>query len=102
MRSASNAGCVSAPNCDLPASSSFFFTRVALRPGVARTAAMTLSRLSPLTDVLGLTGPIDSDRAHAIVNAYTLAFFDRYLKDQPAPLLAEPSPEYPEVLFERR
>lgn len=71
-------------------------------PGMFHQDFSDAALLSPLTRPLGLTGPIDSDRAHAIVNAYTLAFFDRYLKDQPAPLLAEPSPEYPEVLFERR
>ncbi len=71
-------------------------------PGMFHQDFSDAARLSPLTDVLGLTGPIDSDRAHAIVSAYTRAFFDRYLKDQPAPLLAGPSADYPEVLFDRR
>lgn len=57
--------------------------------------------LSPLTSWLGLTGPINHQRAHAIVNAYSLAFFDQYLKDQPAALLSGPNDQYPEALFEK-
>jgi hypothetical protein len=36
---------------------------------------------------LGLFGPIDAHRVHRIVNAYTLAFFDRHLKGMPRTLL---------------
>jgi hypothetical protein len=36
------------------------------------------------------------------INAYSLAFFDRHLNGQPAPLLDGPSAKYPEVLFETR
>ena len=55
---------------------------------------------SPLTSWLGLTGPIDGQRAHSIINAYSLAFFDRHLKGLPAALLDGPGAQYPEVLFE--
>jgi hypothetical protein len=42
---------------------------------------------SPLVGWMGLVGPIDPYRGFDDTNAYTLAFFDRYLKGQPAPLL---------------
>ncbi len=50
---------------------------------------------------LGLLGPIRVSEAHDIVDAYTVAFFDRHLKGLPAPLLDGSSP-YPEVTFESR
>src|SRR5690606_30482398 len=37
--------------------------------------------LSPAAHQLGLGGPMGPERAHGIVNAYTLAFFDRHLRD---------------------
>jgi pimeloyl-ACP methyl ester carboxylesterase len=55
---------------------------------------------SPLTSLLGLTGPIDAQRAHSIINAYSLAFFDRHLKGRPATLLDGPAEQYPEVLVQ--
>ncbi len=39
---------------------------------------------------------IEPRRAHEIINAYTLAFFDRYLRGRPAPLL-DGDPPYPEA-----
>jgi predicted dienelactone hydrolase len=57
---------------------------------------------SPLTARLRLTGPIGGKRAHCIINAYSLAFFDRHLKGHSAALLDGPAEQYPEVLFERR
>jgi hypothetical protein len=51
--------------------------------------------------MLGLKGPIPGPRALQITNTYSLAFFDRALRGQAAPLLDAPSPEYPEVTFER-
>jgi hypothetical protein len=47
------------------------------------------------------TGTIDHARALAIIDAYTLAFFQRHLQGLPAPLLDGPPP-YPEVTFEHR
>lgn len=44
-------------------------------------------------------GMIEARRAHEIINAYTLAFFDRYLKGRPGELLTAPTPPYPEVTF---
>ncbi len=54
----------------------------------------------PLSSRLGITGPIDGDRANHIIASYTLAFFNKYLKGLPAGLLEGPSEEYPEVTFE--
>jgi dienelactone hydrolase len=42
---------------------------------------------------------INPTRALIVLNAYIGAFFQQYLQDKPAPLLAGPSPEYPEVTF---
>lgn len=48
---------------------------------------------------LGLIGPINIQRAHDIINAYTLAFFDRHLKGDSA-AFAGLTERYPEVRFE--
>ena len=40
---------------------------------------------------------IDAARALTITNAYLLAFFDRYLKGRPQPLLKASDPRFPEV-----
>ncbi|PZG12506.1 carboxylic ester hydrolase [Nonomuraea aridisoli] len=45
---------------------------------------------SPLVRLLGFAGPVGADRARAVVNAYTLGFFDRHLKGVPAPALDTP------------
>lgn len=42
---------------------------------------------------------LDAKRAHEIINAYTLAFFERYLRGTPSELLSGPSPAMPEVTF---
>lgn len=47
-------------------------------------------------------GPINNQRAAQIINNYTLAFFDRYLKGETEPLLAGPSPDFPDVQFASR
>ena len=55
--------------------------------------------LSPLTQVLGLSGEIEGGRALQIINAYSLAFFDQTLKGETSPLLEGPSSTYPEISF---
>jgi predicted dienelactone hydrolase len=45
---------------------------------------------------------LDPRRAHEIITAYTLAFFDHYLRGQSSDLLKAPSGRYPEVKFEKR
>ncbi len=57
---------------------------------------------SPLTTQAGLSGPISGRRGFEIVNAYSLAFFDRELKDQTSSLLNGPAKQFPEVSFETR
>jgi len=59
-----------------------------------------LPALSPLAPQLGLKGPIPGARVQQIINAYSLAFFGQVLKDEPAMLMASPSPAYPEVRFD--
>ena len=50
----------------------------------------------------GASPDIDPVRAHTVINGLTLAFFDRYLKGVPSPLLEDPTASFPEVTFERR
>jgi predicted dienelactone hydrolase len=45
---------------------------------------------------------LDPRRAHEIITAYTLAFFDKYLRGQESDLLRVPSLQYPEVTFKKR
>jgi len=58
--------------------------------------------LSPLVRWTGLAGPIDPYRGFALVNAYTVAFFDRYLKGAQQTLLQAPSLDWPEVRLRSR
>ena len=76
-----------------------YFVRV---PGMFHSNFTDIASWTPLFRVLGLSGPIDERRAHEIVNAYSLAFFDRHLVGWPVPLLDVASKQYPEVLFESR
>lgn len=57
---------------------------------------------SPLTPRLGITGPIDGRRAHTIINAYSLAFFDRHLRGKTALLLDGNNTRFPEVALDKR
>jgi len=45
---------------------------------------------------------LNARRAHEIIVAYTLAFFDKYLRGQDSVLLSGPSDKYPEVTFQKR
>lgn len=45
---------------------------------------------------------VDSVRGTQIIDAYVIAFFDRYLKGEETPLLDGPSADYPEVDFKTR
>jgi predicted dienelactone hydrolase len=53
-----------------------------------------------LAQRLGLAGPADPWRVHAIVKTVTLAFFDRELRDSHRPV--DPRASFPEVGFEAR
>jgi protein tyrosine phosphatase (PTP) superfamily phosphohydrolase (DUF442 family) len=57
---------------------------------------------SPWTTQMRLSGPIDGQRGHDIVNAYSLAFFDRHLVERTAAQLDVATARYPEVHFESR
>jgi hypothetical protein len=76
-----------------------YFVRV---PGMFHSNFIDIPNWSALASPLGLTGPIDGQRAHGIVNAYSLAFFDRHLLGHPANLLDGPAKQYADVLFESR
>jgi len=71
-------------------------------PGMFHIDFTDLDVLSPMFPMIGFTGPIGSQRAHDIVNAYSLAFFDKHLKGEPEALLDGPAPQYPEVILETR
>lgn len=58
------------------------------------------SLFSPLTRLTG-GGTLAPKRAHAIVNAYTLAFFTQTLKETSQPLLEKGRNPYPEVELQR-
>jgi predicted dienelactone hydrolase len=54
-----------------------------------------------LADQLGVDigATVDGDRVQAITRAYVGAFLDRNLRGEERPLLAGPSPDYPEITF---
>jgi predicted dienelactone hydrolase len=55
--------------------------------------------LTPILKQIGMMGKIKPRRASYIINAYTLDFFDKYLKNKGGDLLVGPNNEYPEVKF---
>ncbi len=57
---------------------------------------------SPLLKLTMAFGPIDGHRMIKILNDYTLAFFDKYLKGEMPSLLDGPSLDYPDVEFQVR
>lgn len=71
-------------------------------PGIFHIDFTDVPSWSPLAGRLGFSGLLPVERSRAILNAYTLAFFERHLKGRPAPVLDGPSAQYPEVLFESR
>ena len=71
-------------------------------PGMFHSNFMGLPLWFSFGSWLGLTGPLKASRGHAIVNAYSVAFFDQHLKNHPAPLLNGLATGCPEVLFESR
>jgi hypothetical protein len=53
-------------------------------PGMFHSHFTDIPSWSTLASRLGLTGPIDGQRAHSIVNTYGSAFFNRHLSGRPA------------------
>ena len=68
---------------------------------VSGTVHGSFTDLGVLADQLGVDigASIDGARALTITRNYVSAFFDRNLRCRPEPLLAAPSPAYPEVTF---
>ncbi len=71
-------------------------------PGMFHIDLTDVDLVSPLAQMIGFSGPIGAQRAHEIVNAYSVAFFDQHLKDQSVTLLDGSTARYPEVIFEAR
>ncbi|EJW15919.1 hypothetical protein M5X00_10980 [Paenibacillus alvei] len=70
-------------------------------PGMFHADLTDLTYLSPISSKFGLGGPIGR-RAHDIINAYSVAFFDKHLKNTPTALLDRTSRQFPEAIFETR
>jgi hypothetical protein len=71
-------------------------------PGMFHLDMTDAPLLASLVPWPGFSGPIGGDRAHEIVNAYSLAFFDHVLRGWSSPLLHGPSDRFPEVHIESR
>ena len=69
-------------------------------PGTFHSNFMDVPNWLPLSSALGLSGSINARRAHDIINAYSLAFFDQHLKHHPRGQLEKLATQYPEVIFE--
>ncbi|GIP17564.1 hypothetical protein J40TS1_32060 [Paenibacillus montaniterrae] len=55
--------------------------------------------ISPIFELLGITGKIAPERANSVMNAYMLDFFDMYLKNRDGNLMKEPNSRFPEMKF---
>lgn len=62
-------------------------------------SAYSTQKEPPIKQTLG---SIEPQRAAKIINAYTLAFFNKYLKNKNSPLLKGASSDYPEAMVEFR
>lgn len=71
-------------------------------PGMFHVNLTDIPYWSPLLPWLGVTGPIDARRAHHIINAYSLSFFNRHLLGRTEVLMDAPASQYPEVIFNAR
>ncbi|TQR46513.1 alpha/beta hydrolase family protein [Paenibacillus popilliae] len=70
-------------------------------PGMFHADLTDLTNISPISSKFGLGGPIGR-RAHNIINAYSVAFFNQHLKSTPTTLLDRTSKQFHEVIFETR
>jgi Platelet-activating factor acetylhydrolase, isoform II len=71
-------------------------------PGMFHVNLTDIPYWSPLLPWLGITGPIDAQRAHHIINAYSLSFFNKHLLGHTEALMDAPASQYPEVIFSAR
>jgi dienelactone hydrolase len=70
--------------------------------GLILPAFSANSKTQATSEIEQAIGSIAPQQASKIVNAYTLAFFNRYLKNKQEPLLEKASSNYPEALLESR
>jgi hypothetical protein len=67
--------------------------------GVSHTTFNEIILFSPLFRCFPMFfGSLAPQRAQSLIRAYTLAFFDKQLRNQISPLLTGPSPEYPQAI----
>ena len=71
-------------------------------PGTFHSNFTDIANWTLMARQLGIAGSIDPRRAHDIVNAYSLAFFDRHLRGRPAGRIEGLARQYPEVVVESR
>lgn len=71
-------------------------------PGMFHINLTDIPYWSPALRWLRVIGPMDAQRAHDIINAYSLAFFNRQLMDKTQTLLDGPASQYPEVILTTR
>ena len=69
-------------------------------PGMFHIDLTDITYISPIFPTIGFSGPIGVQRAHDIINAYSVAFFDKHLLGKPSALLDRKAEQYPEVIFE--
>jgi predicted dienelactone hydrolase len=86
------------PKLDLKLLKSSHFAYSDLEVIIPQVAAAL--KLTP-EQVTQMIGTLDGPRGAAVQRAYIAAFFDRYLRHRPSPLLRGPSADYPEVEFVR-
>ncbi len=66
-------------------------------PGMFHVNFTDVPYWSPFAEELGLTGAVNGPRMLSVINAYTLAFFDEYMKARPESLLNPLARQYPGV-----
>ena len=71
-------------------------------PGMFHVNLTDIPYWSPLLPWLGITGPIDAQRAHHIINAYSISFFNMHLLGRTEALMDASASQYPEVIFSAR
>jgi dienelactone hydrolase len=69
---------------------------------IARTNHGHFSDLPLFLALFQDTTLLSGRRTHEIISAYTLAFFDQYLRGRRSSLLSAPAAEFPEVAFRRK
>ncbi len=71
-------------------------------PGMFHVNLTDVPYWSPLLSWLGVIGPINAQRAHDIINAYSLAFFNHHLLGRAEALIDGSANQYSEVIFDAR